>query len=244
MVQPGLERRLPDPSAAGAELGVCSLIERAKAGDPQAQAALWQSNQRWVAVVLLAHKPVTVDLDDLMQDVAITLLSRLGDLRDEEGFRGWLRAVAVNAARAAARRAGIRRAGSLDGALEPSTASDLPPGQGRHLAQDDGRHLLRLSMRLTEEYREPLLLKSLHGMSYRQIGLLLDLPETTVETRITRARRMLRELAAPASRTEQPPPETPPEPCPAPSRDSSLERRTPAKCALHTQAPTSAVPKP
>jgi DNA-directed RNA polymerase specialized sigma24 family protein len=32
-------------------------------------------------------------------------------------------------------------------------------------------------------------------MSYREIGEVLNLPETTVETRIARARKMLRELA-------------------------------------------------
>jgi len=192
MAQPVLEQPF---LAKPAGRSVCSLLERAKAGDPEAQSALWQSNQRWVAVVLLAHKPASADLDDLMQDVAITLLSRLDDLRDEQGFRGWLRVVAVNAARAAARRAGIRRMGSLDAAPEPAQPIDLRSSRNRNPAQDEGNRLLELSMRLTEEYREPLLLKSLHGMSYRQIGLLLDLPETTIETRITRARRMLRDLA-------------------------------------------------
>jgi DNA-directed RNA polymerase specialized sigma24 family protein len=32
-------------------------------------------------------------------------------------------------------------------------------------------------------------------MSYREIGQVLGLPETTIETRIARARRMLREAA-------------------------------------------------
>jgi DNA-directed RNA polymerase specialized sigma24 family protein len=32
-------------------------------------------------------------------------------------------------------------------------------------------------------------------MSYREIGRVMGLPETTVETRVARGRRMLRELA-------------------------------------------------
>jgi predicted RNA polymerase sigma factor len=36
------------------------------------------------------------------------------------------------------------------------------------------------------------------GMSYREIGRVLGLPETTIETRIARARRMLRERATAA----------------------------------------------
>ncbi|MEE8458695.1 MAG: sigma factor-like helix-turn-helix DNA-binding protein, partial [Phycisphaerales bacterium] len=49
---------------------------------------------------------------------------------------------------------------------------------------------------LSDTYREPLMLRALHGMRGRHIAEILDLSEATVETRIARARRMLRELAA------------------------------------------------
>ena len=42
------------------------------------------------------------------------------------------------------------------------------------------------------------MMKAVRGMSYREIGEVMDLPETTVETRIARARKMLRELAGSA----------------------------------------------
>ena len=48
---------------------------------------------------------------------------------------------------------------------------------------------------MPDGYREPLILKCVRGMSYRQIGAMMGLPETTIETRIARGRRMLRELA-------------------------------------------------
>jgi DNA-directed RNA polymerase specialized sigma24 family protein len=48
---------------------------------------------------------------------------------------------------------------------------------------------------LPDGYREPLLLKCVHGMSYREIGEVMGLPESTIETRIARGRRMLREAA-------------------------------------------------
>jgi DNA-directed RNA polymerase specialized sigma24 family protein len=54
---------------------------------------------------------------------------------------------------------------------------------------------MALARTLPEGYREPLLMRCVRGMSYKQIGAVLDLPETTIETRIARGRRMLRELA-------------------------------------------------
>lgn len=150
-------------------------------------------HRRWVAVVLLAHKPAEIDLEDLLQDVAMTLVTRLDDLREEAGFRGWLRMVAVNAARAAARSLVLRRTERLPEAEhEPAArcaADELGP---------EARRLMELASTLPPEYREPLLLKSLREMSYRQIATLLDLPETTIETRITRGRRLLRERAVQA----------------------------------------------
>jgi RNA polymerase sigma-70 factor (ECF subfamily) len=57
---------------------------------------------------------------------------------------------------------------------------------------------MALARTLPEGYREPLLMRCVRGMSYKQIGAVLDLPETTIETRIARGRRMLRELATAA----------------------------------------------
>jgi RNA polymerase sigma-70 factor (ECF subfamily) len=45
-------------------------------------------------------------------------------------------------------------------------------------------------------YREPFVLKHLEGWSYRQIGEALGLPTDTVETRLVRARRRLRQKLA------------------------------------------------
>jgi len=54
---------------------------------------------------------------------------------------------------------------------------------------------MELSADLPDGYREPLLLKCVQDMSYKQIGAVMGLPDTTIETRIARARKMLRERA-------------------------------------------------
>ncbi len=52
---------------------------------------------------------------------------------------------------------------------------------------------MQQALSLPPEYREPLLLRCVQSLTYQQIGEILDLPVTTVETRLARARRMLRE---------------------------------------------------
>ena len=43
-------------------------------------------------------------------------------------------------------------------------------------------------------YREPFVLRHLTGWNYQQIAELLEMPTDSVETRLVRARRFLREL--------------------------------------------------
>lgn len=172
-----------------------SLVEAAIAGDAGAVRTLWEQNRRWVAAVILANKPAAADVDDLLQDVAASLVAKISTLTDPASFTPWLRTVATNAARLAGRRQNVAQGGlrivrertQIEGKTMAPDAAIAPA------RSDEAANLLRLAMDLAPEYREPLLLRALQDLSYRQISQILELPETTVETRIARARRMLRE---------------------------------------------------
>ena len=168
--------------------------------------ALWQEHRRWVAAIVLAYKPWWIDADDILQNVALAVVRKGHTVREPQAFKGWLRTVAINSARLAARNsdAPIAHTKTLQnprGATAVGTRSvsdhvaETDPAQMLTLA-DEGRALVRLAAELPEGYREPLLLKAVEGLSYRHIGQIMGLPETTVETRIARARKMLRERAA------------------------------------------------
>lgn len=166
-----------------------SEVGAAIAGDRDAMRSVWREHRGWVAAILLAHKPREADLEDLLQSVALTVVSRISDVRDAGAFRPWLRTVATNVARAAGRRQTTERKARLrlDRADEVSDESEE--------RSSEGRRMLDLTRELPDGYREPLLLRCLKGMSYREISKVLELPESTIETRIARGRRMLRELA-------------------------------------------------
>ena len=170
------------------------LVRRAGRGDPEAAGAIWQAHRRWIAAVVLAHKPKQADLEDLLQEVALTVVQKIDQLEDPGALRPWLRMVAVNTARADGRKQ-TRRKGLLR-LIRPEARADenkiRPETQAR---QERARELAALIDHLPENYRECVLLRCVRGMSHRQIGDITGLPETTVETRIARGRRMLRELA-------------------------------------------------
>lgn len=202
MLEPG-----PHSQAGGSpEVVGTMLAARAVAGDGEAIAELWRAHRRWVAAVILAHKPREADVEDLLQDVAMTFVRSINQLRDQATLKPWLRTVAINAALAAGRRETRRRegvtwklgseliAGGSTGAGEEPSGGD-PRASAERLAQrEQSADLIELAAELPDGYREPLILKCVRNMSYREIGAMMDLPETTVETRIARGRRMLREL--------------------------------------------------
>jgi RNA polymerase sigma-70 factor (ECF subfamily) len=169
------------------------LAAAAKRGDREAIGRLWERHRRWVAAVLLAHKPSFEDLDDLLQDVAMTLVCKVNTLREEANLQAWLRTVAINVARAAGRGGKYRpRAPLPDVDRHGGDAS----ADTAVLIDEQMRRTLRRVAQLPDAYREPLLLRAMHDMPSRQIGELLDIPPATVDTRIARARRMLLEQAA------------------------------------------------
>jgi len=160
----------------------------AMAGNREAVRVVWQENRRWIAAVLLAYKPRHADLEDLLQEVALSLVNKISTLRDAASLRAWLRTVAINAARAAARPV---KAGRLQATL---AADDEPAGDtGAPSSNEEVSQVMRAVADLPEMYREPLLLKAVHGLRTRHVADILGIEEAAVDTRVSRARRMLRE---------------------------------------------------
>ena len=152
---------------------------------------LWTRHRGWLAVVLLAHRPRGVDLDDLLQEVALTVTRTIGELRDPVAAPAWLRRIAVHVALGAGRRQAAR----------PETGDDVDVACPRPSVpdsvgvRDEVRRALGLARALPIELREPLLLRSVHGLPQRDIAAALEISEEAVESRLARARRRLREQA-------------------------------------------------
>ena len=72
-------------------------------------------------------------------------------------------------------------------------ADQSPADLARIESREQGKRALDVAGRLPDAYREVLVLRAVRGLSYKQIGEILGVPVTTVETRLARARRMVRE---------------------------------------------------
>lgn len=156
-----------------------ALVGAARAGDRGAFGRLFRRCAPLVHGVLLARAP-PCDVEDLMQDVFVTALEKIGSLRDDEAFGGWLCAIARN--RAADHR---RRRPPLD---------DLPEDVGRPDAdRAEAERVLAAIRALPEAYREPLILRLVEGMSGPEIAAQTGLTPESVRVNLHRGMKQLRE---------------------------------------------------
>ena len=135
-------------------------------------------------------------VEDIAQQVWAQVFERLDTLNDPRRLRSWLATIARNAAidASVARKRRSSRTGTLEQAPEPAgDVRDFSPPEviGGGELRDT---LLRAVEALPALYREPFVLRHLEGWSYAEIGDVLDLGVDTVETRLVRARRFLREM--------------------------------------------------
>ncbi|MGE0145406.1 MAG: RNA polymerase sigma factor [Planctomycetota bacterium] len=166
-------------------------IRRAREGDRAALESLWLEHRGWIASVVRAHAPRDSEVDDLVQEVAVRFVRGIGGLSEVAAFAGWLRTIAVNVARSTARKS-IGRPKTIE------VDRDLPDASNATRQSD--RERLELTLQVIEtlepDLREALLLKSLHGFSQIEIAHALGVRETTVESRLARARQALRSALA------------------------------------------------
>lgn len=128
--------------------------------------------------------------DDLVQDVLERAIARWHQRQRLSSLRAWLFAILHNLAMDRLRQRGRRgHPTSIDDVPEVRLAT--PPTQEAAAAQRD---VMALVDRLPEEQRSALLLIGVEELSYAEAARVLDVPQGTIMSRLSRARERLRRL--------------------------------------------------
>ncbi len=178
-------------AAGGASDGQLLERFRARGGDPDAEAAFGVLVARHGPMVLGVCRRALRDPDaaaDAFQATFLVLVRKAGSVRVEDSLGRWLygvsRRVAARARVEAARRAS--REGPGPGP-EPAVPSD--DGGRRELLEALDEEVARLP----EPFRAAVLLCDLEGMTHEAAAGQLGCPVGTVESRLSRGRKRLRE---------------------------------------------------
>ncbi len=134
--------------------------------------------------------------EDMSQEIFLKVYEKLDDLEDPEKFPAWLSRIAKNHCidylRTNRNHPSVEQL--QESGFEPGIRreTELPPGE-----VVESEELYGIVVNTIEEmkdiYRDPLMLKYLHGKSYRQISDVLGIAEDTVRTRLYRGREILRD---------------------------------------------------
>ena len=134
------------------------------------------------------------DARDLCQEAFLKAYRHLGTFKQEARFSSWLYQIALNLSRDRLRRRRGRTMVSLDEVDEDgrvmtqSGPSPFELVEGRDL----GRRVAAAVAALPEEQREVIVLKEYQGLTFLEIAQVLDVPISTVKTRLYRGLVLLR----------------------------------------------------
>jgi RNA polymerase sigma-70 factor (ECF subfamily) len=186
MHSPLLTRASHSPAAsAGPD---ASLVKAAQRGDRAAFGQLYSRYARMVHGILLTRVPPS-SVEDLVQDVFLQALPRLGSLRDASRFGGWLAVIARN------RAADFHRQSKPDVVFE----EHLHTGEQKGPAADVHDHCEALAVleairSLPEAYRETVMLRLVEGMTGPEIAAYTGLTHGSVRVNLHRGMQQLREI--------------------------------------------------
>ena len=131
---------------------------------------------------------------DLTQESFISAYQALARYDPDRPMRAWLSTIAINKCRDWGRKRRVRRFLTLGGALGAEAERVVDDRVAADVAASDREELERVAKaiaNLPANLREPLVLRTIEGLSQADTASLLGISEKAVETRLYRARAKL-----------------------------------------------------
>lgn len=154
------------------------LILKAKEYDPDAFVTLMQYFSKDMYRTAMAILGNTEDAADVIQDTILTCWQKLETLREERYFKTWMTKILMNKC--------------YD--LKKQQISQIPLEECENFSSsscDKSEDFNELLAQLDEKYRLPLVLFYGEGYKTAEIARILDIPKSTVQTRLARGREKL-----------------------------------------------------
>lgn len=165
------------------------LIEKARAGDQRAFAALVEPHRSMLTAVCYRIVGDEGAAEDALQETLVAAWRHLDRFEGRSKFSTWLYRIAHNAALASARK-------TVPDPVDPSERG-VAVGSSIDDTVSDVRSVRWALARIPPDFRAALVLREFADMSYDEIARAQGIKVQTVKTRISRARQALAALLAP-----------------------------------------------
>jgi len=168
-----------------------ALVCAAQRRDKEALQRLLTHNWLWLKGLVYSIINDANEIDDVLQDICVKVISKIDSLREPERFRPWL---AILAKRQALRHRQQKSRRPIP--LTEEIAMLQPDEKARQVLEkieqkEQCRQILEAVKLLPEKYRQVFMLAYAGDLTYGNIAEILDIPVTTVQIRLVRARRMV-----------------------------------------------------
>jgi RNA polymerase sigma-70 factor, ECF subfamily len=174
------------------EVDEIQTIDLARSGDRDAQEVLVR---RYAADVYAVAVRILGDRDqaaDAAQDAMINAINGMGRFRGEASFRTWILRIAANSAKSAGRRGWRKREIHL--AAAESVAASTPDPESTALLRNESERAIRLLEQLPPKQRMAVHLRISQGLSFAEVGDVMDSTEGAARVNYHLGIKRLREL--------------------------------------------------
>lgn len=171
-----------------------ALVKRVQAGEKAAFDLLVKRYQHKIIGLVGRYVQDQSEALDVAQEAFIKAYRALDNFRGDSAFYTWLYRIAINTAKNY-RVAKSRRPPDTDLDIHDASSADFEADLNDLETPENSLYrdelyevMMRAIEQLPEELRVALTLRELEGMSYEEIGSVMDCPIGTVRSRIFRAR--------------------------------------------------------
>lgn len=173
------------------------VIAAVKAGDTGAFAILVRRYEPIVAATVIGMMGPTADAEEVGQETMIKLFRSLDQFKGEAKLSTYLTRIAVNASLDALRRRqrGLKRFFSPPPETDGANWQDDLPCDSDHGRDFENRQAVEYAlMKLKPEFRAVAVLRLMQGLTVEEVSHLLQIPEGTVLSRLSRAKTQLADV--------------------------------------------------
>jgi RNA polymerase sigma-70 factor (ECF subfamily) len=196
-------QRTPEQQAEQAQLAV--LVMQCLAGSQSAWHALVTGQHKRVYALCYRFTGDPDEAEDITQDVFLKVYRNLSSFDSAKGgFHTWITTLTRNLLVDNYRRTRLDRAsdsldetlsGEEDGPTAAERLADTRQNQEQRFAGLELKATIQAALlKLSTELREAVILRDLEDMDYKEIAVILKIPEGTVKSRISRGRAELARL--------------------------------------------------
>jgi RNA polymerase sigma-70 factor (ECF subfamily) len=171
------------------------IVERALTGDAEAFGELVRRWERRIFVLTYGMLGREEDARDATQETFLAAFRNLRGFRGEAKVSSWLHRIAVNQCISRQRRAKVRSESALDDEQENDAGGLAAPISESPLRFVEGRQetlaVRRAINSLPLELRQVVVMKEFEELTFREIADVLELPLSTVKSRLYTALKQL-----------------------------------------------------